>query len=236
MVLVPGFESFVGMYPIPMRHGMTIGELARLFNDEFGLGADLEVIPMEGWRRDMYFDATGLTWIISSPNIPTLDTTTVYPGGVLFEGTNVSEGRGTTRPFELFGAPWVVAEPFADAMNRRQLPGVFLRPALFEPTFHKHAGMHCAGCQVHVLDRRTFRPVEAGVALLEAFRASDPDQFRWKDPPYEYEFERRPIDCLAGSSELREQIEAGMSAREIARSWEGPVAAFMKLRERFLLY
>ena len=236
MVLVPGFESFVGMYPIPMRHGMTIGELARLFNDEFGLGADLEVIPMEGWRRDMYFDATGLTWIISSPNIPTLDTTTVYPGGVLFEGTNVSEGRGTTRPFELLGAPWVVAEPFADAMNRRQLPGVFLRPALFEPTFHKHAGTRCAGCQVHVLDRRTFRPVEAGVALIEAFRASDPDQFRWKDPPYEYEFERRPIDCLAGSSELREQIEAGMSAQEIARSWEGPVAAFMKLRERFLLY
>jgi uncharacterized protein YbbC (DUF1343 family) len=236
MVLVPGFESFVGMYPIPMRHGMTIGELARLFNDEFGLGADLEVIPMEGWRRDMYFDATGLTWIISSPNIPTVDTTTVYPGGVLFEGTNVSEGRGTTRPFELLGAPWVVAEPFADAMNRRQLPGVFLRPALFEPTFHKHAGKHCAGCQVHVLDRRTFRPVEAGVTLLEAFRASDPDQFRWKDPPYEYEFERRPIDCLAGSSELREQIDAGMSAREIARSWEAPVAAFMKLRERFLLY
>jgi uncharacterized protein YbbC (DUF1343 family) len=236
MVLVPGFESFVGMYPIPMRHGMTIGELARLFNDGFGLGADLEVIPMEGWRRDMYFDATGLTWIISSPNIPTVDTTTVYPGGVLFEGTNVSEGRGTTRPFELLGAPWVVAEPFADAMNRRQLPGVFLRPALFEPTFHKHAGKHCAGCQVHVLDRRTFRPVEAGVTLLEAFRASDPDQFRWKDPPYEYEFERRPIDCLAGSSELREQIDAGMSAREIARSWEAPVAAFMKLRERFLLY
>ena len=119
-MLVPGFESFVGMYPIPMRHGMTIGELARLFNDEFGIGADLEVMPMEGWRRDMYFDATGLTWIISSPNIPTFDTTTVYPGGVLFEGTNVSEGRGTTRPFELLGAPWVVAERFADAMNRRR--------------------------------------------------------------------------------------------------------------------
>jgi len=236
MVLVPGFESFVGMFPIPMRHGMTIGELARLFNDEFGLGADLEVIPMEGWRRDMYFDATGLTWIISSPNIPTVDTTTVYPGGVLFEGTNVSEGRGTTRPFELVGAPWVVAEPFADAMNRRRLPGVFFRPALFEPTFHKHAGKGCGGCQVHVLDRRTFQPVEAGVALIEAFRASDPGQFRWKDPPYEYEFERTPIDCLAGSSELRQQIDAGMTAHDIARSWEGPVAAFRKIRERFLLY
>jgi uncharacterized protein YbbC (DUF1343 family) len=236
MMLVPGFESFVGMYPIPMRHGMTIGELARLFNDEFGLGADLEVIPMEGWRRDMYFDATGLTWIISSPNIPTTDTTTVYPGGVLFEGTNVSEGRGTTRPFELVGAPWVVAERFADGMNRRQLAGVFFRPALFEPTFHKHAGKGCAGCQVHVLDRQTFKPVEAGVALIEAFRASNPDEFRWKDPPYEYELERKPIDCLAGSSELREQIEAGTSAHDIARSWEPALGAFSKLRERFLLY
>jgi uncharacterized protein YbbC (DUF1343 family) len=236
MVLVPGFESFVGMYPIPMRHGMTIGELARLFNDAFGLGADLEVVPMEGWRRDMYFDDTGLTWIISSPNIPTFDTTTVYPGGVLFEGTNVSEGRGTTRPFELLGAPWVVAERFAEAMNRRELPGVFFRPALFEPTFHKHAGKGCGGCQVHMLDRRTFQPVEAGVTLLEAFRASDPDQFRWKDPPYEYEFDRVPIDCLAGSGELREQIDAGTTAREIARSWEAPVTAFKELRERFLLY
>src|SRR5258705_581176 len=136
MVLAPGFESFVGMYPIPMRPGMTIGEIARLFNDHFGIGADLEVVTLEGWRRDMYFDATGLRWIISSPNIPTFDTTTVYPGAVLFEGTMVSEGRGTTRPFELIGAPWVVAESFADAMNRRRLPGVFFRPALFEPTFH----------------------------------------------------------------------------------------------------
>lgn len=236
MVLVPGFESFVGMYPIPMRHGMTIGELARLFNDHFAIGADLEVVTMEGWRRDRYFDETGLTWIISSPNVPTFDTTTVYPGSVLFEGTNVSEARGTTRPFELLGAPWVVAERFADAMNRRELPGVFFRPALFEPTFHKHAGTGCAGCQVHMIDRRTFRPVETGVALIEAFRASAPDQFRWKDPPYEYEFEKMPIDCLAGSSQLREQIEGGVPASEIAQSWKPDVDAFLKIRERFLLY
>jgi uncharacterized protein YbbC (DUF1343 family) len=236
MVLVPGFESFVGMYPIPMRHGMTIGELARLFNDHFAIGADLQVVTMEGWRRDLYFDQTGLTWIISSPNVPTFDTTTVYPGSVLFEGTNVSEARGTTRPFELLGAPWVVAERFADAMNRRELPGVFFRPALFEPTFHKHAGKGCAGCQVHVIDRRTFRPVETGVALIEAFRASAPDQFRWKDPPYEYEFEKMPIDCLAGSSQLREQIDSGVPAAEIALSWKPDVDAFLKIRERFLLY
>jgi len=236
MVLVPGFESFVGMFPIPMRHGLTIGEIARLFNEHFGIGARLDVVPMDGWRRDMYFDATGLTWIISSPNIPTFDTTTVYPGGVLFEGTNVSEGRGTTRPFELVGAPWVIAERFAERMNRRGMPGVFFRPALFEPTFHKHAGQGCAGCQVHILDRRTFQPVEAGVALIEAFRAADPDRFRWKDPPYEYEYDKMPIDCLAGSSQLREQIDAGVSARDIARSWEPAVDAFLKIRERFLLY
>jgi uncharacterized protein YbbC (DUF1343 family) len=235
-VLVRGFESFVGMYPIPMRHGLTIGEIARLFNEEFGIGADLDVVAMEGWRREMYWDNTDLTWIISSPNIPTFDTTTVYPGGVLFEGTNVSEGRGTTRPFELIGAPWVVAERFAEAMNRRDLPGVYFRPAVFEPTFQKHAGQACAGVQIHARDRRTFRPVEAGVALIEAFRAGDPDRFRWKDPPYEYEYEKMPIDCLAGSSTLREQIDAGVGAREIAQSWNEPVEAFLKIRERVLLY
>jgi uncharacterized protein YbbC (DUF1343 family) len=236
MVLVPGFESFVGMYPIPMRHGMTIGEIARLFNGHFGIGADLEVVSMHGWTRDLYWDRTGLTWIISSPNIPTFDTTTVYPGGVLFEGTNVSEGRGTTRPFELVGAPWVVAERFADAMNRRGLPGVFFRPALFEPTFHKHAKQSCAGCQVHVRDRWTFRAVETGVTLIEAFRAVSPGQFAWKPPPYEYEFEQMPIDCLAGSSALREQIDGGVSAPEIARSWTSDVDAFFQTRQKFLLY
>jgi uncharacterized protein YbbC (DUF1343 family) len=236
MVLEPGFESFVGMYPIPMRHGMTIGEIARLFNEEFGLGAKLEVVPMQGWQREMYFDDTGLTWVISSPNIPTFDTTTVYPGAVLFEGTNISEGRGTTRPFELIGAPWIAAERFAEGMNRRELPGVYFRPVLFEPTFQKHAGKGCGGCQIHMLDRRTFRPVEAGIALLEAFRASDPDRFGWKQPPYEYEFEKMPIDCLAGSNSLRQQIEAGATAKEIVRSWEAPVTAFKQVRERFLLY
>jgi len=236
MVLAPGFESFVGMYPIPMRHGMTIGEIARLFNEHFGIGADLDVIVMEGWRREMYWDNTGLTWIMSSPNIPTFETTLVYPGGVLFEGTNVSEGRGTTRPFELIGAPWVIAERFADAMNRRGMPGVFFRPVLFEPTFHKHANHGCAGCQIHVTNRWTFRPVEAGVALIEAFRAASPEQFAWKNPPYEYEFDKMPIDCLAGSAALREQIDAGASAADIARAWEPAVAEFSRIRTRYLLY
>jgi len=235
-VLVPGNESFVGMYPIPMRHGMTIGELARLFNEHFGIGADLEVVAMGGWRRDAYFDATGRTWILSSPNIPTFDTTLVYPGTVLFEGTNVSEGRGTTRPFELVGAPWIVAERFADAMNRRELPGVFFRPVLFEPTFHKHAKQGCGGCQIHVRDRWTFRPVESAVALLETFRNESGGAFTWKEPPYEYEYERNPFDVLAGSPMLREQIESGVAASEIARSWEPAVNEFAKLREPFLLY
>jgi len=235
-VLVPGHESFVGMFPIPMRHGMTIAELARLFNDQFGIGADLDVVAMDGWRRDMYFDETGRTWIMSSPNIPTFETTLVYPGAVLFEGTNVSEGRGTTRPFELAGAPWVIAERFAEAMNRSALPGVFFRPVVFEPTFHKHAQQPCGGCQIHVLDRRTFRAVETGVALIEAFRAADPDRFAWKSPPYEYEHERIPIDVLAGSTELREQIQAGTPARAIAQSWEPATREFNRLREKYLLY
>jgi len=235
-MLVEGFESFVGMYPIPMRHGMTIGELARLFNEAFAIGADVEVVEMAGWRRDMYFDETSVPWVLTSPNIPTLDTCIVYPGTVLFEGTNISEGRGTTRPFELTGAPWISAERFADAMNRLDLPGAFFRPAVFEPTFHKHAKASCGGCQIHVLDRAAFRPVETGVALLAAYRASDPARFAWRDPPYEYEAEKPPIDILAGSAETREQIEAGRSAREIARSWERAVGEFSRLRERFLIY
>jgi uncharacterized protein YbbC (DUF1343 family) len=235
-MLERGFESFVGMYPIPMRHGMTIGELARLFNDEFGIGANLEVIAMEGWRRDLYFEGTGVPWVIPSPNIPTIETAVVYPGTVLFEGTNVSEGRGTTKPFELIGAPWVTSERFADGLNRLELPGVYFRPVLFEPTFHKHARTSCGGCQIHPLDRTTFRPVETAVALLVAFRTCGSDQFAWRPPPYEYEHHKLPFDILAGSSELREQVQAGLSAREIARSWEPSTNDFQALRKRFLLY
>jgi uncharacterized protein YbbC (DUF1343 family) len=235
-MLVPGYESFVGQYPIPMRHGMTIGELARLFNEEFGIGADLHVVTMSGWTRDMYFDATGLPWVMPSPNMPTLETAIVYPGTVLFEGTNISEGRGTTRPFEIVGAPWPIAERFAEQMNAVGLAGVFFRPAVFEPTFQKHAKITCAGCQMHVLDRLAFRPVEAGVALIKAFRDAGSGQFAWRQPPYEYEQTKMPIDILAGSSGLREGIEAGFGAREIAHSWTAPVAAFIRTRERYLLY
>jgi uncharacterized protein YbbC (DUF1343 family) len=235
-MLVHGYESFVGLFPIPMRHGMTIGELARLFNDEFGIGADLEVMTMDGWRREMYWDETNLPWVLPSPNLPTLDSAIVYPGTVLFEGTNISEGRGTTRPFELLGAPWIHAETFTASLNRLDLPGVRFRPTVIEPTFHKHAKTSCGGCQIHVLDRRAFRPVETGVALLAAFRACGPGRFAWREPPYEYESVKLPIDILAGSSELREQIEGGVTAVEIARSWQRGVEAFLDVRRRYLLY
>jgi len=235
-MLAPGYESFVGLYSIPMRHAMTIGELARLFNDHFGIGADLDVITMQGWTRDMYHDDAEAPWVMPSPNMPTLDSAIVYPGTVLFEGTNVSEGRGTTRPFELVGAPWVQDERFAESLNARNLPGVFFRPVVFEPTFHKHAKSACGGCQIHVTDRRTFQPVLAGVLLTEAFRSVSAGAFEWRQPPYEYEYEKRPFDILAGTADTREQIEAGVPAEEIARSWEPSVAAFGKVREKFLLY
>ena len=235
-MLQHGYESFVGLYPIPMRHGMTIGELARLFNDQFGIGAKLDVFAMEGWRRYMYHDEARAPWVMPSPNMPTLETAVVYPGTVLFEGTNVSEGRGTTRPFELVGAPWVVAETFAADLNRRKLGGVIFRPAVFEPTFHKHVKETCGGCQLHVTDRNVFRPVLAAVLLTEAFRNASRDRFRWRDPPYEYEHEKLPIDILVGSSSVREQIEAEVPAEAIARSWEPDVEAFEKIRQRFLSY
>jgi uncharacterized protein YbbC (DUF1343 family) len=234
--LVPGFESFVGQFPIPMRHGMTIGELARLFNEEFEIGAPLEVVQMEGWQREMYADQTALPWVMPSPNMPTLDTAIVYPGTVLFEGIMLSEGRGTTRPFELVGAPWIEAERFAADMNRLGLAGVYFRPAVFEPTFQKHAKQACGGCQIHVTDRGAFRPVLAGVALAAMFRRTDPSNYAWRQPPYEYEHDKMPIDILAGSDVLRQQIERDVPATTIAESWREDEEAFKNLRARFLLY
>ena len=235
-LLRPGFESFVGQFPIPMRHGMTIGEIARLFNDAFGIGAELEVVKMEGWTRKMYWDDTGLPWVMTSPNIPTLDSAIVFPGTVLFEGTMLSEGRGTTRPFELVGAPWIVAERFAASMNALGLPGVLFRPAVFEPTFQKHAKQTCCGCQLHVLDRDAFRPVLTGVALIDMFRRSDPARFGWRQPPYEYERDKMPFDILSGSGELRKQIESEVPLAEIAESWREDEKTFEKQREQYLLY
>jgi len=234
--LLPGFESFVGQFPIPMRHGMTIGELATLFNNHFGIDAKLEVISMQGWHRADYWDTTGLPWIMPSPNMPTLDSAIVYPGTVLFEGTMLSEGRGTTRPFELVGAPWIEAERFAAAMNALTLPGVQFRPTAFLPTFQKHAQATCGGCQIHVVDRKLFRPVLTGVALISVLRQFDKEEFAWKQPPYEYEHNKTPFDILSGSDRLRRQIEDGQSVIDIAANWKSDETAFNKARKPFLLY
>jgi len=234
--LQPGWESFVGQFPLPMRHGMTIGELAALFNDAFGIGARMDVVRMEGWSRSTYADGTGLPWVMPSPNMPTLDTAIVYPGTVLFEGTMLSEGRGTTRPFELVGAPWIEAERFAAEMNGLGLPGAYFRPAGFEPTFQKHARQPCGGCQIHVTDRDAFRPVITGVALIDTFRRLDTGRFAWRQPPYEYEHDKMPIDILAGSDTLRQQVESGTPIAEIAASWKDDETEFKRLRRRFLMY
>jgi uncharacterized protein YbbC (DUF1343 family) len=235
-VLEPGYESFVGQFPIPMRHGMTIGELARLFNDRFAIGCELRVAPMAGWQRTLLFGGTGLPWVLPSPNMPTPESAMVYPGTVLFEGTNLSEGRGTTRPFELVGAPWIEPAALRDALEALDLPGVRFRAASFQPTFQKHASDTCGGVQIHVVDPGRYRPVLTGVAALIEMRRQSPGRFAWRQPPYEYEHEKLPIDILAGSPALRESIEAGAAARDIARSWEQGEERFRTLRRQYLLY
>jgi uncharacterized protein YbbC (DUF1343 family) len=234
--LDPAYESFVGQFAIPMRHGLTIGEAARLFNDHFGINAAVDVVPMEGWRRSMYFDETGLPWVLPSPNIPTFDTTVVYPGAVLFEGTELSEGRGTTRPFELIGAPWIDPERYAAAMNGRGIPGAYFRPAFFEPTFHKQAQRGCGGCQIHVTNRSHFPAMRVAVEMLDEFKREAPREKLWRDPPYEYEHVKPPIDILYGSNRLRQGIDAGEAPASIMADWDRDEAAFRTLREKYLLY
>ena len=234
--LQEAWSSFVGQFPIPMRHGLTIGELARLFNKDFDIGARLDVVMLDGWRRSMYYDETGLPWIIPSPNLPTLDSAVVYPGAVLVEGTKLSEGRGTTRPFEFIGAPWIDGERLAAAMNGRGLPGVHFRPVFFEPTFQKHARQSCGGCQIHVLDRRAFAPLRTAVELLDEFRREDPARFAWREPPYEYEHDKEPIDILYGSDRLRRTLDEGGSVAALVESWRADEERFRRQREPHLLY
>jgi len=230
------WTSFVGQFPIPLRHGLTIGELARLFNDQFGIGCALEVVPLANWRRDMYLDRTGQPWIIPSPNLPTLDSAVVYPGAVLVEGTMLSEGRGTTRPFELIGAPWIDGERLAEAMNARGLPGAHFRAAFFEPTFQKHARQTCGGCQIHVTDRAAFGRVRTTVELIAEFRRQDPVRFAWRRPPYEYEHDKEPIDILYGSDQLRKTLDGGGDVAALIASWRADEDAFRRLRQPFLMY
>ena len=235
-VLEPEQASFVGQFSIPTRHGMTLGELARLFNGHFGIGCDLEVVTMEGWAREYWQDETDAPWVLPSPNIPTIDSATVFPGTVHFEGTQISEGRGTTKPFELVGAPYVQPEEYADALNELNLPGVFFRSCVFRPTFQKHGGVSCGGVQIHVLNRSDFEPVIAGVAMVKLAFDMYPNEFRWKEPPYEYVYDRNPFDVIAGTSSLRESFERGDSLKAIEAHWQGPLAEFRQLREQYLLY
>lgn len=235
-VLDPVFASFVGLHPLPVRHAMTVAEIARYLNQECALGCRLEVVPMSGWRREMFFDETGLPWVMPSPNIPTLDSALVYPGMCLLEATNVSEGRGTTRPFELSGAPWVEATELALRLRDEGLPGVRFRSVHFIPTFHKWADQLVGGIQIHVEDRRAFKPFATGLAVTLAYRDSNRDRFSWNDPPYEYEFQKLPFDILCGTDAVRIAIEDGASVKEMEKSWENKLADFQRTRERHLLY
>jgi uncharacterized protein YbbC (DUF1343 family) len=225
-LLLPSLRSFVGAHRLPMRHGLTTGELARLFCAEGGIDADLEVVPLAGWRRRLLFPGTGLPWVAPSPNMPTPDTALVYPGQVLLEGTLLSEGRGTTRPFELCGAPWIEPAPLCAALRRRRLPGALFREAWFLPTFQKWAGKVCGGLQIHVVDPRAFRPYRTTLAILAEVRRLWPDAELWRQPPYEYETERLPIDLLAGDPRIREGIDAGRSLRDLEREWQPELAAY----------
>ena len=197
-ILDPNYTSFVGMHPLLVRHGCTIGELAQQFRDEAFPNCEVSVLPMKQWERAMWFDQTGLPWVMPSPNMPTLDTATVYPGMCLFEGTNISEGRGTTRPFEIFGAPFIDAEKLCTELNNQKLPGVFFRANYFQPTFQKFAGQLCGGAQIHVIDRECFQPFQTGLIIIQNIRAFYRGQFAWKQPPYEYETEKLPIEILLG--------------------------------------
>jgi uncharacterized protein YbbC (DUF1343 family) len=235
-LVAPGYRSFVGELPVPNRHGMTVGELCRFAAAERGLAVDLTVVPCAGWSRSQWWDETGLPWVLPSPNMPTLETATVYPGMCLVEGTNLSEGRGTTRPFELAGAPWLDARALAAQLAGWDLPGVIFRPVRFVPAFQKHAGAECQGVQLHVTDRLAFRPVLAGVAFLSAARAQAPGRFRWREEPYEFVADRPAIDLLAGGPGWREAIETGTSPSAIAAAWASAEGEFARTRLPFLLY
>ncbi|WP_404355082.1 DUF1343 domain-containing protein [Cytobacillus firmus] len=232
-VLDMKYSSFVGNYPISLRHGMTVGELAELFNEEFEIGADLTVVKMNGWKRNMYYDDTKLPFVMPSPNMPTLETALVYPGAALIEGTNVSEGRGTTKPFELIGAPFINADDLAGHLNGLDLPGVTFRAASFTPSFSKHAGQLSHGIQIHVTHRDAFKPVETGLHIVKAIHDMYPEDFEFRA---ENSAGISFFDNLVGNGWVREAIEEGKTVEEISSKWENELKQFKKTREEYLLY
>jgi uncharacterized protein YbbC (DUF1343 family) len=236
-VLSPSYSSFVGLRPLPVRHGMTTAEIALYLKDEYYPSLDIHIIPMSGWKRSMWFDETGLPWVMPSPNMPTLDTAIVYPGMCLLEGTLLSEGRGTTRPFEIFGAPFIDPDRLVARLDEFRLPGVVFRPVYFQPTFQKHSGKICSGAQIHVTDRSRFRSFKTGGAVLKAVHDLYPKQPLWKSPPYEYETEKMPVDILAGTDRLRTDVEKGVGLDLMEAWWIAECRSFDRnVRRKYLIY
>jgi uncharacterized protein YbbC (DUF1343 family) len=236
-VLRPEFASFVGLRRLPVRHGMTIAEIALYLKDVYYPSLDLHIIKMTGWKRRMWFDDTGQPWVLPSPNMPTLDTAAVYPGMCLLEGTNLSEGRGTTRPFEIFGAPFIESERLVKRLREFRLPGVFFRPLHFLPTFQKHAGKPCGGAQIHLTDRKKFKAFKTAAAILKSVRELYPSDFSWNKPPYEYEERLFPIDILAGTDRFREDVDSGKNLNAMEAWWNKELSDFDgKIRKKYLIY
>ncbi len=235
-ILEKDFQSFVGLYPLPVRHGLTIGEICSMINIEEKIGANLEIIKMQGWKRNLYFPDCGLKWTVPSPNMPTFETALVYPGMCLLEGTNVSEGRGTTRPFEIFGAPWIDEEELVKELKERNIQGAEFRPLKFIPTFHKYCGKICGGAQIYVNDLKIFDPVCVGLEIIATIKELYPKKFAWRKPPYEFEKKKMPFDILIGNSWIRKAIEKGKSVDSMKKRWEKDLKDFIKKRERHLLY
>ncbi|RLL46976.1 DUF1343 domain-containing protein [Oceanobacillus piezotolerans] len=232
-VLETKYASFVGNYPIPLRHGMTVGELAQLFNEEFEIGADLTVVEMEGWNRNMYYDDTKLEFVLPSPNMPTLETAVVYPGAALIEGTNVSEGRGTTKPFEFIGAPFVNSTEFAAALNKLDLPGVKFRAASFTPSISKHSGTLSHGVQIHVTNKKAYKPIETGLHIVKTLHDMYPEDFQFRA---ENSAGISFFDNLIGNGWIREAIENGESVKDMEKQWKKELKEFEKVRKDYLIY
>jgi uncharacterized protein YbbC (DUF1343 family) len=234
--LMSDVASFVGRYPIPMRHGMTMGELSTMINQHFGVGCSLHVVKMNGWDRRMHYPDTGLPWVAPSPNLPTFHSAMVYPGQVVWEGTNVSEGRGTTQPFEYFGAPYIEPDKLRSFLKGNEPPGIILREIAFEPTSNKWTGLLCRGFQVHVVNPDLYKPYETTLFILQAVLACHEQDFEWKSPPYEYEYDKLPIDLIIGDKRIRKRIEKQDSLQEIVESWETNLKSFQTFSKDFYLY
>lgn len=235
-LLHPDCSSFVGLYPLPMRHGLTFGELAIFINNEFEIWAEVTAVKMQGWRRTMLFRDTGFPWVAPSPNMPTPETAIVYPGQVIWEGTNISEGRGTTLPFEFVGAPFWRHEAMLNRLAKTELPGCFLRPIVFQPTSGKWAGESCQGFQIHVTDQASYLPYRTSLAILQATMLLYPDDFCYKEPPYEYEFIRLPLDLILGDRSIREQLMQGQDIVALEAGWQQELDAFDGARKNYFLY